>query len=378
MQQPGQDDLKELLKDSGAPAVSIYLPTHRAGGGRPAENRVRLKRLVGVVCQRLDEDYPHHKPAQKLHGDLKGLVEQEWLWNHEGTGIAIFASPQLQRTYWLDRPAVEIASVGRDFYITPLLERLDSLQFYVLALSRQMARMFNGSRRRLEPAKVKLPNGLAEITQHKETERSTQFRQSGTAAGAYHGQGEDSRRPYNDEVLYIQAVDAAICRAADQKLPLVLAAAEPLGGLYHKYSRYPKLQDKAIDGNPASLTLAQLHQEAIKLLDQRADPAARAAAALFAQLASSDPERVSTDPAEISLAARDGRVKAILNLAGGGNQGESHVFREHLGADSLFTTVYEDLADQAIRQTLLMGGQVHVLPPEDFPAAASLAAIFRY
>jgi hypothetical protein len=54
---------------------------------------------------------------------------------------------------------------------------------------------------------------------------------------------------------------------AGSGLPLVLAAAEPLGSIYRSVNTYPQLADLIIEGSPDGLSEANLAEKVRPILD---------------------------------------------------------------------------------------------------------------
>ena len=86
-----RNDLDELLACEAQPAVSIYLPTHKAGR-EIRQDSIRLRNLLGEAAKRLGAE---RRPpdVEALLAPARRLVEDEEFWRHQDQGLAIFIAP---------------------------------------------------------------------------------------------------------------------------------------------------------------------------------------------------------------------------------------------------------------------------------------------
>ena len=136
-----QSQLRSLLAESQGPAVSIFMPTHRAGQ-EIRQDPIRLKNLVKQAEQQLINEGTRPTEARNLLEPVAGLVEDAAFWRHQAEGLAVFRSPDVFRTYRVPFPIGEYVDVSDRFYIKPLLPLLiNETRFYVLALSQRAVRL---------------------------------------------------------------------------------------------------------------------------------------------------------------------------------------------------------------------------------------------
>src|SRR5688572_15123206 len=113
-------DIEPLLRTSGGPCVSIFLPTFRAGGER-VQNPIRLKNVVRDVAERLEGDWGMRSPdADKLLEPIKRLVDDNSFWLHQSDGLVLFRSPDLFKSFQLPVQLNELAVVENRFHLKPL------------------------------------------------------------------------------------------------------------------------------------------------------------------------------------------------------------------------------------------------------------------
>ena len=158
--------------------------------------------------------------------------------------------------------------------------------------------------------------------------------------------------------------------------PLVLAGVEYLFPLYRAANSYPHLLEGGIPGNPDELAPEALHAKAWPLVEPAFASARENAAAQYGRLAGTG--QTTTDVREAILAASYGLV-AVLFVANGVQVWGSFNPATNKGQVSpLPGPGDEDLLDLTAIKTILSGGTVYAVAPEQVPEQAPLAALFRY
>src|SRR5574339_666895 len=94
------EDLKSVIAAGQAPAVSIFLPTHRAGP-EIQQDSIRLKNLVKQAERQLLAEESRPAGARELLAPVTKLVGDAAFWRHQGHGLAIFRSEDFFRVYRL-------------------------------------------------------------------------------------------------------------------------------------------------------------------------------------------------------------------------------------------------------------------------------------
>src|SRR5512134_2042147 len=95
-----KEELAALTEALATPTVSIFMPTHRVGR-EVQQNPVRLKNLLGEAKQKLVERGMRSPEAEQLLEPAQALLDNTDFWQHQSDGLAIFAAPDLMRTYRL-------------------------------------------------------------------------------------------------------------------------------------------------------------------------------------------------------------------------------------------------------------------------------------
>ncbi len=315
MQLISREEIKRLIEQPKGNCVSIYMPTHPAGA-EVRQDPIRFKNLVKEAENRLIDAGLEEKDAIALLEKSHEIDTQEF-WEQMGEqGLAIFISDNIFRYYPLPIDFQELVVVTDRFHIKPLLPILNGNgRFYILALSQQDVRFFEGTRYSVKEVEVEnLPKSLDEALQKDETAKEGQFRlatsKGGTAnafsqPGTFHGQGSPDRDKHQEDILqFFQIVDRALHEKLKlQKAPLVLAGVEYLLPLYRQANTYQHLMDEAITGNPEILSAQELHDQAWPIVEADFQKSQQEVLEQFHELFGGDTGKASNDLKEIVSAA---------------------------------------------------------------------------
>ncbi len=390
MQLISKEEIKTLIEQPKGNCVSIYMPTHPAGP-EVRQDPIRFKNLVREAEARLIDAGLTQEDAIALLEKSQEIDTQEF-WEQMGEqGLAIFISEGIFRYYPLPIDFQELVVVTDRFHIKPLLPILNGNgRFYILALSQQDVRFFEGTRYSVNEVEVEnLPKSLDEALQRDDTAKEGQFRiatsKGGTSnpfsqPGSFHGQGSPDRDRRQEDILqFFQIVDRALHEKLKlQKAPLVLAGVEYLLPVYRQANTYQHLMDEAIAGNPEILSAQELHDQAWPIVEADFQKSQQAVLEQFHELFGGDTGKASNNLQEVISAAYYQRVDSLLVAVG---QQQWGLF------DPTSETVYlhpekeagdEDLLDFVAAHTLLNGGTVYAVPFEEIPYSTAVAAIYRY
>jgi hypothetical protein len=343
-----REELRILTESPQAPCVSIYLPTHR----KPTENQQDRTRLKNLLRQAADSLEAFGLRAN----EAEALLE----------------------------PAAKLL-VAHRFHFKPLLTFLGGNEFFVLALSQNAVRLFEGSRFGLSAIEGPegMPKSLAEALKYDETEQQIQFH-TGTSAGTgkgraamFHGQGGGSDDAKDRISRYFRQIDQGLHDLLkDEQAPLVLAGVEYLLPIYKEINTYQHLLNGGITGNPEGASPDDLHRQAWVLVEPHFKREQERAAARYRELAGTG--RTSLDPKEIVPGAYHGRIEFLFVAVGRQQWGDFDPGANRVDLHPEAQPGSFDLLDLAATQTLLHGGAVYAANPAEMPEEALLAAVFRY
>lgn len=372
-------ELQELLKQSGGICVSIYLPTDPIPTRETRGEVLRFKNLLasaqGQLAKRLGSIA---KAATILHPAAALLADEEF-WKHQGQGLAVLLGKDVLRTFRLPTPVEEAAYVDNRFYVTPLLELLNDYPFYILAISRGSARLLSAGRTGIRELPVAhMPKSQAEANQHRESEKLLQMRHSGGPTGSFHGEGANTREPNVDEREFLLKVDAAIASKLKHGLaPLVIIGLAPLPGMFAALTKHQHIIGR-IEHDTSHTAPAELQQLAWPLVEPLTKAQIRSAQNIFGSYAANQPERTTSNTADIIRAAETGRVDTLL-VARPATQPEAATFGERIPSASMSgTPTPEPQLETAVQATLANSGRVCLVPQHDMPTRSVMAAILRY
>jgi hypothetical protein len=378
-----REELRILTAAAQAPCVSIYLPTHRL----PTENqqdRTRLKNLIRQAQESLQAYGLRPAEAESLLEPVTNLLGTISFWKDKRDGLALFISPGMFRQYQLPTTFEPLVVVAHRFHLKPLLAFLGGHEFFVLALSQNAVRLFEGSRFGLSAIDdlEGVPKSLADALKYDEQIKHLQFRTGMGGGGArgersamFHGQSAEDAK---DKILrYFRQIDQGLQDfLREEPAPLVLAGVEYLLPIYKEANTYPHLLGEGITGNPEGLSPEDLHRQAWALVEPHFHQEQEKAAARYRQLAGTG--RTANDLGEIVSAAYHGRVECLFVAVGRQQWGDYDPGANALHLHPEAQAGSFDILDLAATQTLLQGGVVYAVEPGEVPDAALLAAIFRY
>lgn len=362
---PTEVEIRRLAAERDPVSVSIYLRTSPL----PLENdksRIQLGNLVVDAETQLRATGAEANDIADIITAVTDLVEDRPFWTHQSHTLALFAVPGNLQTFRIPNNLSEMVEVSDRFLLTPLLRALAFPQAaFVLALSQHSARLVELTidDTAFEVDVADLPNDGAGFTTSRGTPDSMRL------------EGADDEKVRLRH--YCRHVDAALRPLlAGRRIPLILAAAEPIATVYRTVNSYGSLAPQTIRGNPDSLNAADLAAPARSILDE-----------LYAHEVVELRERVETAIArgdgitDLSDLARAATFGAIDTLMVDIDQKVSGFLDERNGALTL--TENEDaldygIVDELARRALLTGARVVPVRAADVPGGGVAAAITRF
>ncbi|MEA5504037.1 hypothetical protein VB735_13115 [Halotia wernerae UHCC 0503] len=383
------DELKTLVENPQKPCVTLYTPMQKAGS-EIRQNPIRFKNLIREAEKRLDEMGIRHTEVVDFLQPAMELDTGEF-WEHQDHGLAIFISSQMFRYYRLPVAVQELVVVSDRFHLKPLLHLINNDgKFYVLALSQQDVKFFEGTRFGLNEVKVEnMPQSLDESLMEDEIQKGVQHR-TGTSRGgsanpaqqpgAFHGQGSPDRDKRQADILqFCHAIDKALYeQLRNEKAPLVLAGVEYLHPIYQEANTYQHLVKVGITRRPEVFQPQELQESAWQIVEPLFHESEKNAMKLYQQVAGEGTGKASNDIKEIVSAAYCQRVDTLFVPVGQQIWGE-------FDPDTMTVDLHpepqpndKDMLDFAAIHALLNGGNVYAVEQEQMPDSISAAAIFRY
>jgi hypothetical protein len=377
-----REELHSLVGKQSDHCISIYLPAHRAGA-MIRQDPIRLKNLLREATIRLHALGLWGAKAHELLKPAQQLLDQEYLWRHQSDGLALFMTEDFFRHYSLPLRFPKLAVVTDRFHLKPLLRYFTSDgQFYLLALSQNQVRVFQGSRYSLNEIFLEgMPVSLADALDEEGPQKILQFHSSAPSgsipAAVFHDQvGENEVRKYRLR-RFFRWVDASLRDLLrDEHAPLVLAGTEYLHSTYRPVSTYPHTLIEWINGDAERMPLEELHREAWARVQPYYQRARKDAEELYWELRGTG--KTTNRVSEAVVAAMHGRIATLFVLANVESWGSFDAKQNTVTMHADAQPGDEDLLNLMALRTLATGGTVFAVPQEQMPDISPVAAIFRY
>ena len=377
--------LKSLIAEQGKWCVSLYMPIHQVGREQQ-QDPIRLKNLLAQAETKLLANGLRRPEIQELMRPAEELLWSKDFWQRPGDGLAIFLTNEFHKIYRLPVEFEEQLSIGTSFHFKPLIPCLGrGVRFYVLALSQNNIRLFEGNADTIHEIQLNFPTSMEEALWTDDPQRhlnmhSGSVSMGGGKAGAGIFHGHDPADDEKKNILrFFQSVNEGLNDLLEDKnLPMVLAGVEYLLPIFREASSHQNLLEDVIEGNPDRENLKELHEQAWAIIKPIFEESQKKAFEKFEQLKGQKSDLATSDLEAAVKAAVVGQVETIfvpLTLQKWGKyDAEKHeVIRKEEPSPEA-----EDLFDFAATQTLLNSGQVFAVPPEQMPGDGEMAAILRY
>jgi hypothetical protein len=377
--------LKALIAQEGKWCVSLYMPTHRIGREQQ-QDPIRLKNLLAQAEANLLANGVRRPEVQKLMRPADELLWDRNFWQHQGDGLAIFLTNDFYKVYRLPDRFDEHVHTGTSFYIKPLLPCLGrGIKFYVLAVSLNNIRLFEGNADTMSEIKLNFPTSMEEALWADDPEKqlnmhsgSVSLGDGKNSTGVFHGH-DPADEDKTNILRFFQSVNQGLNTLLDDKnSPMILAGVDYLLPIYREASSYHNLLKDGIVGNPDRENIKELHEKAWKIVRPIYEESQKKAFEKFEQLHGQKSDLAVSDVKAAVKAAVLGQVETIFVPLGVQKWGRYDAQNNKVLLKKEPAPENEDLFDFAAAQTLLNSGQVFAVPPEQMPGGGELAAILRY
>jgi hypothetical protein len=364
-----KEAFKELLQFQNTACVSIYIPTHRSGMQvNEKQDGIVFKNAIHAAQSSLQQRGLTAPEIEKLLKPASNLIGDDNFWNNQAEGLAVFVSQGFNKIIHLPFTVAENCYVNSTFYVTPLLPAMIKTKlFYLLALSKNDAKFYQGNEFGLQPVEVEgLPNGMDDVVHFEEKE-----------TGSFYGhEGSNDDKGYI--TTYFQEVDRTLMAEVlhDKNAPLLLAGVEYLIPIYKSVSKYKPFVEEAITGNQEREAIQALFEKAKKLLIPYFEKATKEALEnYYAQIATS---ATSSMPEKVIPASHYAQVSELFIAKGQHLWGTFNKVDNQLEVHEKKQPGDACLLNQAAVQTLSNGGSVYMLDKDQMPKDSLIAASFRF
>ena len=370
---PTRDDVDALAAVREHPCVSIYLSTTPLPKDADMA-RVELKNQVSEAVQQLRAAGTDRHLIEQQEEILVDLIEDVDFWRLLSYSLAIFATPTSVRTFRLPNRLSTALEVSDRFYLKPLLRAVTFPQAaFVLALAQNSVRLLEISAESpvYAVSVPGLPSDVADAVGLPSINGRTQ--DSHIMGGRIQG-GEGQKVRMRQ---YARAIDRALRPVlSGLDLPLILAAAEPLAGIYRSVNSYPNLTDAIIGGNAEETPDEDLGRAARGILDELYAAELDELVDRMARRAAHG--RAVTDLSDVARAATYGAVETLFVDI---DQSVPGLVDEETGAVTLSDSedaVSYGVVDEILRRALLSGAEIFAVRSDDMPGGGAVAAGVRF
>ncbi|RVU00595.1 hypothetical protein EOD41_11375 [Mucilaginibacter limnophilus] len=380
-----REEITELANEHSDPCISVYVPTHQSGMEvNEGHDLILFKNGLQQVKNVLEERGTDPVKIDALLKQGFALLKEEKFWNNLGEGLAVFISEKTFKTVVLPYTVKEETIINSAFYVTPLLQAVSKpCPFYLLVLSKDNARFYEGDKYQLKELEVEgLPYGVDDVVHFEDKDDQRLFRRGSSAGreggGSYHGHVEGQADNKQTIALYFQEVDRTLFAEVlhDKTAPLILAAVEYQIPIYKGITKYNHVWEEGIIGNSDHESERTLHQQACELLKPYfKQNVNKALENYYNQIAG---PLTSSMPETVIPASHYARVADLFVCR------DEHIWGRFNEADNALEIHPEKqdgddcLINSAAVKVMANGGDVHVLDREKMPKESIIAASLRY
>lgn len=375
-----KQNFSTLITSQGQTCVSIYTPTHRAGKNQ--EDEIRFKNLLQRVEGQLEaRGWPPAK-ARGFLGEAYDLLERKDFWLDLSDCLAVFMADGFFQYYKLPIRTEAFHYVGTQYYIRPVLPLFsDQQRFFLLALSQNEVRFFEGHAHSIAPVKIAdlVPADMEAALNIDEKKPGTQLRGSTGQRGStplVHGHQEERKEKRLKQ--YFRQVDEGLMEMLhDESAPMVLAAVDYLVPIYREVSKYPHILSDSIAGNPEQDDPVLLHEKAWPIVQTQNEQKHRRLKEAFFEKQSKG--KATTELSTALQAAGAGQVEALYLSDQAQVWGRYDPASQTVTVQEASDAGREELLDRLAKKVWQQGGAVYQVAPAQMPDGDyPLNAVMRY
>lgn len=374
-----RSELRILLAEHDGPCVSIYMPAHRGGA---EQDPIRFRKLLEQAKDQLVAQGMRAPEARDFLAPLQAAQQGIDFWSKQCDGLAAFLSRDFQGVYRLPWAFQEEVQVAGLFLVTPLLPLLHGNgRFLVLALSQNRVRLMQGTKFTVSEVDLQgVPKNIEEAMRTHDRDEVLTFHTRPTSSGGWgaifegHGIGIDDAK--DDLLRYFQQIDRGLHPLLkEERVPLVLAAVDYLHPIYRQANTYAHLEEHGIHGNPDRMSGKDLHDRAWEILRPQFEKGQQESLARYQQVVKRG--KATDDASKIIPAAYRGELQSLFVASNQSLWGTVGKNSDQIAIHDQPQASDINLTNFAAVHTLRHGNSVHVLPLEEMPSGASMAAIYH-
>jgi len=377
-----KDKLKQLMNMKADNSMSIYLPTiHK--GKETRQNHIRFKNLLRQGEKQLKANGMRKNEIEKIMQPVNELYENNWFWNYQSQGAAVFANPEFYKHFLLPVKVEETVVINDRFYIKPLIPLIQNQgYFYLLDLNLKHTRLYQGTQYNIQPVEVEdMPSDIDEVLKYDDPHRQIQFHTetpsgAGERSAVFHGQGVGTDEKKENIQRFFHKIDKSVNSfIGAEEVPLILAGMDYLHSIYKALNTCPHLLQEAVKKNTDGLSRESLHTQAWNVIEPLFKKEQQKALEQYQNHIGSD--KAAEGIKEVLKDAYEGRIQTLFIQSGKKCWGKFNppslsvdTHKEHQDDDS-------DLYEMSAVYTFLNGGDVFVLAQELISEHPDIFALLR-
>jgi hypothetical protein len=384
-----EDLLNHLIATDDTPALSLYMPVCHEWP-QSNKNAIALKNALATAQAALAQLGVEETAADAMLEPLRAVEADVLFAIHDLRTLAVFATPATCEFVELPVDTGEKCVVSPETYVIPLLPVLSAAgSYFVLELTQNRVRLFRRSGNELvDVTPDSIPASLADALPYENPEEQIQYHtgtgssdRQGHRRAMFHGQGAVADHHKEWIERFCQRVDKGLDEALrGDPIPLILAGTQPTVGIFRKVTRYPKVVDETLDGNPDNWTASELFRSAHAIAQPILTKQEKEAANAYADSECTD--KTMHDVPGALRAATEGRVRALFVASDVDLWGKVDALRPEADLDLHKQQQPGDteILNRIALAALGTDAQVYARPSADLPGekANGVAAVLRY
>ncbi len=365
---PTRSELDELLAARSQASITLVLAT-TAHTQDTDKARIQLGNLLKQAVGQLEQVGVDKRTIAAIEEQIHDLQDDDTFWQFQAHSLVLFVTPGSLRSFRLPTRLDDMVQVSDRFHVKPLLRAAGFGQHaFVLALEENAVRLIEVSAD-LPAVEVRVPGMPKDAASFAGT-ANVNSRSYAQRKGGGEGQKVLLR-------AYARRIDAVLRPVlSGRHEPLILAAAQPLNGIFRSVCSFGALASQSIDTSPATMTPAEIADAARPILDAlHAEMLADVRATFSAR---ENEGRATKQIADAARAATFGAVETLLIDVDEALPGLVDEVTGAVTFDAAESAASYGIVDEIAARVIRSGGTVHAVRREDIPGEGSLAAILRY
>lgn len=355
--------------------VSVYMPIRQADSRK---NNIRLRNLISEAKKKLLDLGMYPLKASSMLAPIDMILDNAEFWRNRRDGFVAFFTQGSFVWYTLPYVFKELVVVTDQLHLKPLLRNaLQHRRFHILTLSQNTIRFFEASEMGINELFPKgLPRNLGYVFSP-ESQKQLQMHSGAKGSSIVHGQGniKDVRKAQITELA--RRTDKVVADYLKKnESPLLLAGVEYLQAIYREVNSCRQLLDIGLTGNVDKLSPKTILEKALPLVRPAFRRTRKKAERVYQ-------EKLGTglaldDFSEVFEASVDGRIDTLFVPVGKQKWGTLDHKTNKVQIHANAKPGDKDLLCVTSTNTLLKGGKVFAVLPEQMPGNSTVAAILRY